>query len=82
MGKFELQITGQTTAYLKLPTHPGVLRNAKNIVLSDLIGAYSGPYVVFDFSSEGELVGIEIIADDEAAVENGEDTGAETDANT
>ncbi|MBK9262207.1 MAG: DUF2283 domain-containing protein [Polyangiaceae bacterium] len=63
--KFELQITGPTTAYLKLPTHPGVLRNAKNVTLVDLMGAYKGPYVVFDFDTDGVLVGIEIVGDDE-----------------
>lgn len=63
--KFELQITGPTTAYLKLPTHPGVLRNAKNVTLVDLMGAYKGPYVAFDFDTEGVLVGIEIVGDDE-----------------
>ncbi len=64
-NKFELQITGPTTAYLKLPTHPGLLRNAKNVTLLDLLGAYKGPYVVFDFDSDGILVGIEIVGDDE-----------------
>lgn len=63
--KFELQITGPTTAYLKLPTHPGILRNAKNITLVDLLGAYKGPHVVFDFGTDGVLVGIEIVGDDE-----------------
>lgn len=39
-GKFELEVTGRTTAYLKLPTHPGVLRGARNVTLVDLLGAY------------------------------------------
>jgi uncharacterized protein YuzE len=63
--KFDLQITGSTTAYLKLPTHPEVLRNAKSVTLVDLLGAYKGPYVVFDFDSDGVLVGIEIVGDDD-----------------
>ena len=71
--KFELQVTGSTTAYLKLPTHPGVLRHAKNVTLVDLLGAYRGPYVVFDFDSNDVLVGIEIIGEDE------DDSGEEDD---
>ncbi len=65
-NEFELQITGQTTAYLKLPTHPEILRHAKNVTLVDLLGAYIGPYVVFDFDSGGVVVGIEIVGDDES----------------
>jgi hypothetical protein len=67
--KFELEITGPTTACLKLPTHPGLLRNANNVTLVDLLGAYKGPYVVFDFDADGVLVGIEIVGDDETASE-------------
>jgi len=65
-NRFELQVTGPTTAYLKLPTHPGTLRNPRNVTLVDLMGAYKGPYVVFDFDSNGVLVGIEIVGDDVA----------------
>lgn len=72
--KFDLQIAGPTTAYLKLPTHPGVLRNAKNVTLVDLLGAYKGPYVVFDFDSNGVLVGIEIVGDDENDTDDGNDS--------
>jgi hypothetical protein len=63
-GKFELELTGATTAYLRLPTHPGVLRGARTVPLVDLMGAYKGPYVVLDFDPEGVLVGIEVIGDD------------------
>jgi hypothetical protein len=62
--KFELELTGATTAYLRLPTHPGVLREARTVPLVDLMGAYKGPYVVLDFDSEGVLVGIEVVGDD------------------
>jgi hypothetical protein len=65
LHKFELEITGPTTAYLKLPTHPGTLRSARTVTLVDLIGAYKGPYVVFDFDQQGVLVGIEIVGEDE-----------------
>lgn len=64
IGKFEFEETGTTTAYLKLPTHPGVLRNARSVPLVNIMGAYKGPYVVFDFDTEGTLVGIEIVGDD------------------
>jgi len=75
LGKFELEITGPTTAYLKLPTHPGVLKGARTVSLVDLIGAYQGPYVVFDFDQQGVLVGIEVVGEDEDEEEPPEDTG-------
>jgi hypothetical protein len=65
IGKFELIVTGKTTAYLRLPTHPGILRAARSVPLVSVIGAYSGPYVVFDFDGEGVLVGIEVVGEDE-----------------
>jgi hypothetical protein len=71
-GKFELNLTGATTAYLRLPTHPGVLRGARTVPLVDLMGAYKGPYVVLDFDSEGVLVGIEIIGDDPDEISDGD----------
>jgi hypothetical protein len=64
IDKFELEITGPTTAYLKFPTHPGVLRNARSLPLVNLIGKYKGPYVVFDFDKDDVLVGIEVVGDD------------------
>lgn len=63
MATFELELTGPTTAYLRLPTHPGKLRGARSVPLVDLLGAYEGPYVVLDFK-DGVLVGIEIVGDD------------------
>lgn len=80
--KFELQITGATTAYLKLPTHPGVLRNAKNVTLVDLMGDYKGPYVVFDFDMDGVLVGIEIVGDDEDDADGKPDDWEESSASS
>jgi hypothetical protein len=64
INKFELEITGPTTAYLKLPTHPEALRNARSVPLSKIMGAYKGPYVVLDFDTDGVLVGIEVVGDD------------------
>ncbi len=64
IGKFELDITGKTTAYLRLPTHPGQLRGARSVPLVQVMGAYKGPYAVFDFDQSGTLVGIEIVGAD------------------
>ena len=65
LNRFQLDVTGPTTAYLKLPTHPGELRGARSVTLADVMGAYKGPYVVFDFDANDVLVGIEIIVEDE-----------------
>ncbi|NJL27740.1 MAG: DUF2283 domain-containing protein [Thermoanaerobaculia bacterium] len=50
-------------AYLTLPDHPG--RSAavvvKNVRLRDLVGAYVGPNLFFDFDEANRLIGIEII---------------------
>jgi hypothetical protein len=73
IGKFELQITGKTTAYLRLPTHPGEIRNARSVPLVNIMGNYDGPYVVFDFDSAGTLIGIEVVGDDDGE-EGVEDT--------
>lgn len=73
IGKFDLQVTGKTTAYLRLPTHPGELRKARSVPLVSLMGAYDGPYVVFDFDAMGTLVGIEIVGEDE---EEDDDVGS------
>jgi len=64
-GKFTLKLTGSTTAYLQLPTHPGgVLRGARSLPLTSVMGHYEGPDIVFDFDTRGVLVGIEILCDD------------------
>jgi hypothetical protein len=68
-----------TTAYLKLPTHPGTLKGARTVTLVDLIGAYQEPYVVFDFDQQGVLVGIEIVGKDEDENEAPEDVAGATD---
>lgn len=64
IGKFEFETTGKTTAYLRLPNHPGILKGARSVPLVDIMGAYDGPYIVFDFDPKGSLVGIEIVGDD------------------
>lgn len=65
LGRFVFEETGRGTVYLKLPTHPGELRGARTLPLSDVIRAYKGPYVVFDFDQDNVLVGIEVIAEDD-----------------
>ena len=65
-GKFNFKVTGSTTAYLQLPTHPGgILRGARSLPLTSVMGPYKGPDIVFDFDPQGVLVGIEILCDDE-----------------
>jgi hypothetical protein len=68
--RFEFEVTSRTTAYVKLPHWDDVQRTGtltlRNMTLRDIIGAYKGPYVVFDFDkATGVLVGIEVITDDE-----------------
>lgn len=65
INKFELEVTGKTSAYLRLPTHPGRLRSARSVPLVQVMGPYNGPYVVFDFDESGTLVGIEVVGEDE-----------------
>jgi Protein of unknown function (DUF2283) len=50
-------------AYLTLPDHPGRLSAVvkKNIRLRDVIGAYVGPDLFFDFDENNVLVGVEIL---------------------
>ena len=65
IGKFELEVTGATTAYLRLPTYPEVRQGRlRTVTLVDLMGQYQGPYIVFDFDKNNVLVGIEIVGDD------------------
>ncbi|WP_394849510.1 DUF2283 domain-containing protein [Pendulispora brunnea] len=66
IGRFDFKVTGPTTAYLRLPTYPdtAVGASARTVTLPDLMGAYQGPYVVFDFDKDGVLIGIEIVGDD------------------
>ncbi len=62
--KYVLDVTGETTAYLRLQTHPGELRGARSLPLVSVIGPYKGPYVVLDFDKDDILVGIEVVGDD------------------
>lgn len=75
IGKFELQVTGKTTAYLRLPSHPGELRGARSVPLVSVMGAYNGPYIVFDFDNSGAMVGIEIVGEDSDEDEDDGDGG-------
>lgn len=58
--KFHLEVTGPSTAYLRLPAYSDELHDARSLPLTNLLGAYKGPYVVLDFKDD-VLVGIEII---------------------
>ena len=62
--EYVLDVTGETTAYLRLQTHPGKLRGGRSLPLVSVIGAYKGPYVVLDFDEDDILVGIEVVGDD------------------
>lgn len=66
-GVFKLKLSENRheIAYLQLPTYPrdNQMRTSKSVRLHELLGAYEGPDVVFDFDQEGILVGIEIITD-------------------
>ncbi|MBK8252692.1 MAG: hypothetical protein IPK82_08495 [Polyangiaceae bacterium] len=73
-NRFELEVTGPTTCYLKLPGYPDDFKSARCIPLTDLLGNYAGPYVVFDFDASGTLVGIEVVGDDVEPEESGEET--------
>ena len=50
-------------AYITLPDHPGRAPGivGKHIRLRDLIGAYVGPDLVFDFDHSNRLIGIEVL---------------------
>src|SRR5271165_1222462 len=81
--RFEFEVTGRTTSYLKLPHWDDVQRTGTRtlgtMTLPDLMGAYEGPYVVFDIDkATGVLVGIEVITedDDEEEIEDDEEIEA------
>ena len=74
-GKIELKLASEyagegeeagddDVAYISLPDHPGVVYGVvkKQLRLWDLIGAYEGADVYFDFDKENRLIGIEILA--------------------
>jgi len=67
MNKIRVRISGREseTAYIKLPGHPketitGIVK--KTISLDELVDAYRGPRVYFDFDENDLLIGIEILA--------------------
>jgi len=61
VSKIIFERTGKTTAYVRLPNHPGSLKGGRTVSLRDLVGAYKGPYIVLDFTADNTIVGIEII---------------------
>jgi hypothetical protein len=55
---------GDAVAYWRFPAHPpgiqpGVVK--KSVLLSDVIGAYTGPDVIVDFDESNTLIGIELV---------------------
>ena len=66
-GRIEFTLGSEKdVAYISLPDHPGVGVvpgvTKKQLRLWDLIGAYEGADVYFDFDKENRLIGIEILA--------------------
>ena len=49
--------------YLQLSQHPGTKKGVvkKSLELTDLMGNYKGPELVFDFDENDILIGIEIL---------------------
>ncbi len=64
---FELRLSDNKheIAYLRLPTYPKreQQKTFKSVRLFEVMGVYKGPDVVFDFDSDGVLVGIEVLTD-------------------
>lgn len=64
-GKMQLKVSGDDediVGYLSLPDHSGQSGVAsKQVRLIDLLPAYTGPDIYFDFDKEGVLIGIEIL---------------------
>jgi hypothetical protein len=66
-GRIELKVSppDEDVAYVSLPDHPGkgtpgvVVRQVR---LRDIMNAYGGPDLYFDFDQENRLIGIEILA--------------------
>lgn len=66
-NKIELKVSEDDSdiAYLRLPDHPGIgIPNvvAKQVCLREIIQSYKGPDIYLDFSQDGKLIGIEILA--------------------
>jgi Protein of unknown function (DUF2283) len=55
----EVERAGNDTVYIRIPTNLSTF--GKVVRIEDLIPEYKGPMVNFDFNSEGELMGIEVI---------------------
>lgn len=64
MKTFELEVSEDGyAAYLYLPGHPGRgTRVTRNVSLADVMGAFDGPYIVFDFDESGRMMGVEFVA--------------------
>jgi hypothetical protein len=58
----EMQIEDGDVAYIRMPHTEQEKKVAKSIMLRELVQEYKGFDVVLDFSEDGELLGIEILA--------------------
>jgi hypothetical protein len=58
----DIQLEDEDVAYIRLPRSSENPKIVKNINLSDIIAGYKGCDVVLDFTEDGTLVGIEILA--------------------
>ena len=61
---FKLQVSDDGyAAYLRLPGHPGEgVQVARTVSLVDVMGAFDGPHIVFDFDHHGKMIGVEFVA--------------------
>jgi hypothetical protein len=61
---FSLKISDDGyAAYLRLPGHPGEgVKVAQTVSLVDVMGAFDGPHIVFDFDDHGKMIGVEFVA--------------------
>jgi len=62
--KFELELSDNGyAAYLRFPDHPGKgTKVARTVSLVEVMGAFNGPYIVFDFDKSDRMIGAEFIA--------------------
>ena len=57
----EVQLEKNDVAYIRFPESEKDQKVAQSVSLRDILSNYQGYDVVFDFSEEGILIGIEIL---------------------
>lgn len=62
--RIAFEATGPTSAYVTLGERAPGTRSAKQTWLHELIGPHRGPDIIFDFASDGAVIGIEILGED------------------